>query len=490
MKCTYCKHDIIEGAVTCSHCGRHVLTYEKFKIDKLNWVLIAAAIIQLLIFLIFLVRLLSGFVVLSYLDSGEYENASVLMSRYAFLQDNNEITEKINTIISDTENAYLDESISYENAVETLNGFSDISAGAYQQLIYKTDHNISTVHESRLNIELGDSALSSKNYDSAITYYEAAKISNNADGINEKIENVINKASAEFRSYADKGSYSRIMDIISDLKGDCVNSKLAERLQYLEKKYLLEWIEYKKGIGDYFSSNGVLFLSLRYDSEIEGSSLTSTVDEDLQSYIQQRIEAEDYRSTLNKLNSDYDNICRYPDYFNSEVYNNYRVICASKLVENARNVHKYTGSYGAIKLCDKLNSYKEGMIDKNAVINEFTSLEKAELLQWINNVRAARGLPVLNSNSVLESVALEMAKYDTYDSNVLQNLLISNGIIYTMSCSVYSHNMSSELEFGNCFDPIDNYEILTQNEFTEIGIGMVFDEQNETFSMFIIGIQY
>ncbi len=46
--------------------------------------------------------------------------------------------------------------------------------------------------------------------------------------------------------------------------------------------------------------------------------------------------------------------------------------------------------------------------------------------------------------------------------------------------------MSPELEFGNYFDPIDNYEILTKNECTEIGIGLIFDEQNETFSMFII----
>lgn len=494
MKCAYCHHDIMKGEATCTNCGRHIPVYEKFIINKLNWCLIILAIFQVIVIIVSLIRFISGDVVVDYLKKGEYDRAISLINRYDFLQEKGIITEKVNSIISDIENDYLNGETTYDSTENSLITFSSINGSIYQQRIYAAMNTISTVNDIRSIIETGDKALGNNEYDDAITYYKSVmeKYPDNDVNVEEKIDAVIQEVVADFESYAEEGNYSIALKAIEEMENNCQNIELSSLLTEWKKKYLYDWIQEKNSKHDYLGDEGALQLSIKYDSLDEGLYLSKTIDSEYQSYIQENIESENYSKALNKIDNDYENICKYSEYFDSDTYNNYRIICSSKLLEQARSEKKYTGVSGAIKLCDKVNSYKEGTVDKNMVIAEYASIERGTLLQWINDFRSSKGLSTFNYNSTLESAAVEMISNvsdNTYDESTFENIMSSNGISYTTSYLAWNASSATAETMENGFDPVDDFGILTTDGLTDIGIGMIYNESSGNFSWFIIGIK-
>ena len=494
MKCTYCHHDILKGEVTCTTCGRHIPVYEKFRIDRFNCFLIVLSIIQIIIAAFFVVRLFNGSIVESYLKSGEYESAVSLINKYEFLQNRDNITEQINSIISDVEKDYFNGKITYDSAEKALNVFSSISDSNYQQRIYAVKNTISTENDTRDIIESGDKALSDNDYDNAITQYKSIleKYPDSNVDIDEKINTVINQALTDFDKYAKKGNYSKALDTIDELDSNCKNIELKGALKEWKKDYLYDWIQDQNANHEYVGNEGSLQLSIMYDSLNGDTSLSKTIDTEYQSYIQENIESNNFDQILKKLDSDYENICKFPEYFDSSTYNNYRLICSSKLLEEVRSDKKYTGTSGAIKLCDKVNSYQEGAVDKKVIISEYASIERTKLFEWINELRSSKGLSKTNYSSSLESAASEIILHmsdDTYDDNTFKAIMESNGISYTRSYSAWNSSSATAETMENGFNPVENFGLLTEDGLTEIGIGMVYNEDSSKFSWFIIGIK-
>ena len=65
-----------------------------------HFVLMGTAVLQVVLFVIFLVRLFNGTIVQSYLDKERYEKAVSVINKYDKLSENEEITNKINDILS------------------------------------------------------------------------------------------------------------------------------------------------------------------------------------------------------------------------------------------------------------------------------------------------------------------------------------------------------------------------------------------------------
>ena len=494
MKCAYCHHDIKEGEATCTNCGRHIPVYVKFKINKLNWYLIILAILQVIVIIVSLARFFSGDVVIGYLKKGEYNRAISLINKYEFLQEKSSITKKVYSIISDIENDYLSGETTYDSAENSLKIFSSINDSMYQQRAYAAMNTISTVNDTRSIIETGDEALDNSEYDEAISYYKSimGKYPNNNIDVDEKINAVIQKAAEDLDNYARKGNYSKALDALEKMDINCQNTELKCLLPEWKKKYLYDWVQEKKSKHDYVGDESALQLSIMYDSLNESLYLSKTIDSEYQSYIQENIESENYSRILDKLDYDYEGICKYPEYFDLDTYNNYRIICSSKLLEQARSEKKYTGVSGAIKLCDKVNSYKDGTVDKKTVIAEYASIERASLVQWINDFRSSKGLSTFNYNTTLESVAVEMISNisdNTYDESVFKSIMSSNGISYTTSYSAWNESSATAETMESGFNPVDDFGILTTDGLTDIGIGMIYNESTSKFSWFIIGIK-
>ena len=446
-----------------------------------HFILIGTAVLQIVLFVIFLARLFNGSIVRTYLEKGRYEKAVSVINKYDKLLKNEEIANDITNIIRTTKSDYLNGSLTYGQADKTISQFTPLEMDSCKNIIADADDCINAINS-------GDKAMNDHKFDEALKCY--SNLSDDDKEIfeikDEKIRSIYNAMSEELVKLAGEKKYSDIMSDIISLKTEISDKELLSQLNEWEVKYLAEWIELQCSNNAFTGTNGALQLAAEHDSLTGGSDSVASVDSRMQEYIMSQIGEQKYKEVLDSLDADFDTIKKYCD---ENTYNDFRVTCGMALLNQAQQNGEYIGSEGAIKLADKLNSYREGSVNKNVLINSLATRERYALIDKINATRTAAGLTEVLSDASLENSAwamIDKVNNGSYDDHDLDNILKSNGVKYEKACCAWNGSAAYADVVFSKFTPIDDYGILTVNELTRIGVGMRFDEETQTFSWFII----
>ena len=452
-----------------------------------HFVLMGTAVLQVVLFVIFLVRLFNGTIVQSYLDKERYEKAVSVINKYDKLSENEEITNKINDILSTTKSDYLNGSLTFGQADSKFKQFSEIEIESCKKILNDSQGCITAINS-------GDNAMNNHKYDEALECYSSIsdESAENMTVKDEKIRSVYNVMSEELVKLAGEQKYAEVIGNINKLKAEITDKELLSQISKWEMQYLGEWVDYQRSQHEFSGTYGALRLAAEYDKLTGNKDSVTAVDEELQQYIMTGIGNQKYDNVLELINSNYDIIKECLGTEGENTYNEFRITCVTALLNQAQTDGEYLGEKGAIKLADQLNSYREGAADKTALINALAARERYALIDKINATRTAAGLPELISDPGLENSAYAMmSKLDngSYDDMELYHVLTANGVKYDKACCAWNGSAAAAEEVFSKFTPIEDYGILTEPELKKIGVGMSFDETDQTFSWFIIEIK-
>ena len=447
-----------------------------------HFVLMGTAILQIVLFIIFLTSLFNGSTVCSYLDKGKYEKAVTLINKYDKLAENDDIEKRITAIANSTKAEFLSGSLTYGKAESVIQVLSALKSSSFKDVINKAESCISSVNN-------GDVAVSEKKYDNALEYYGNVTDEELKD---KKIRMVYDSMSSELSKMAEVSKYDEIMRAVDQFKAQTKDNDMLAHISEWEKKYLAEWIDKQRADHKYIGENGALELAVRYDALSGGSDTLSSVDGEFQSYLMNEVGNQNYGYVLEILDSSFGDIEQILGAEGAKTYNDFRITCAASMLNQAHENNEYTGATGALALADRLNSYQDGAVDKVALINELSAKERYALIDKINASRKSVGLSELISDPGLENSAYAMmSKIDngSYDDKVLFDVMNANGVKCDKACCAWNDDAQTADEVFSKFTPIENYTILTEPDLKKIGVGMSFDEGSQKFSWFIIEIK-
>lgn len=451
-----------------------------------HFILMGTAVLQLILLIVFLVGLFNGSTVRSYLEKGKYEKAVTLINKFDKLSADEKITDEIKTIIFDAESGFLSGSTAFGKAEATIQKFADIKNDSLQKMVTDASSCINAINS-------GDNAMSEQKYDKALEYYGALP-EDDADIAKlkeEKFRSVSDAMSDGLVKLAKDGKYPEIMNAIEKLKEETKDDSLLDKIKGWEQQYLSEWLEKQRAEHIYVGENGAFELADKLASVGGDKALSGDIDSEFQSYLMTGVGNQKYDNVLGILEPNFEEIKKYCSPESVSAYNDIRITCTTALFNTAHEAGEYTGENGAFALADKLNSYKEGSVDKTALVNELAAKERYALIDKINATRKASGLSELLSNGDLENSAFAMLSKvngGTYEDNDLYDVLSANNVKYSKACCAWNDDAATAEEVFSKFTPIEDFGILTEPELTRIGVGMQFDENSQKFAWFIIEI--
>lgn len=573
MKCSYCGRIIPDGRRTCSDCGHHVSVNTKFSIGKLNYILIATAALQLLIFIVFIICLMNGIIAKRYIAQHRYEEVAILLSKYERLANNEEISAELNDLIINLKQDYDDEKISYSWFKGKINQFSSLSNGKYQIMISEIMQDAEKTNNERNEIAKGDNALSKQEYDNAISIYKNVieKYDYDAQESKKLIDSVLDIVETHFYNMKEQGNIDIAFEELDKIISDSKNEELKIYAAGLKKEYIEDIVQnlsnnYNNFIGpdsaydyaleyggDYtkqlivnidqsyqayiqklidenktdevikiltkdmdnlkvasenintypyieklvqvlcdskecfFGSNSAYHYAIKYGGDSLGQLMTK-IDLAYQTYIQKMIDEGKYKEVIKKISNDMNDINASSEYINVNTYNEYRVACDAKLLESALNENIYIGYDGAITIAKEMKSFREDSVNVDDVINKYIYTQREHFKNWVSSNRSENGTNELIYDSGLESASktiIDRIIYDNLPKEDVQSVIDDLDIGYKQVYSVWLKNVY-DIETIEKAIAKDYSKRFLYEEFEAFGIGINFNEDDETISGYVM----